>query len=63
MGTSTFVECMGGVGDCLLAVYSLLDVFSRRKLLALQKVALSILAMAAAQVRLELGVQSLLQLE
>ena len=54
---------MGGVGDCLLAVYSLLDVFSLGKLLALQKVALSILAMAAAQVRLELGVQSLLQLE
>lgn len=54
---------MGGVGDCLLAVYSLLDVFSCRKLLALQKVALSILSMAAAQVRLELGVQSLLQLE
>ena len=54
---------MGGVGYCLLAVYSLLHVLSRRKLLALQKVALSILAMAAAQIRLELGVQSLLQLE
>ena len=47
-GAPTFIECMGRVCDCLLAVYSLLNFFSRRKLLALQKVALSILAMTAA---------------
>ena len=46
--TPTFFECMGRVCDCLLAVYSLLNFFGRRKLLALQKVTLSILTMTAA---------------